>query len=72
MASKQAERIIAKFGGPRRLASAIDCKPAAVYRWTYARARGGTDGYLPNTVKDRVKNAADLLGIEITAEDWAS
>jgi hypothetical protein len=72
MKSEQAQRIIAKFGGPRRLAIAIGCQPPAVYRWTYPRDRGGTDGYLPNAVKDRVKAAADLLGVEITAEDWAS
>ena len=70
--SEQAKRIIDKFGGPRQLARAIGCQPAAVYRWTYPRTRGGTDGYLPNAVKDRVKSAADLLGIEITVEDWAA
>lgn len=71
MKSKQAQRIIDKFGGVRRLAEAIGYKYPAVYKWTYDAEKGGTDGYIPNGAIQAIKSAADILGIDLTAEDWA-
>ncbi|SFJ68745.1 helix-turn-helix domain-containing protein [Methylobacterium brachiatum] len=65
-----AEKIIAKFDGARSLAHAIGVKPSAVYRWTYPRERGGTGGYVPTAHIPKIKDAADLLGVVLTAEDW--
>lgn len=65
-----AEKIIAKFNGVPSLARAIGKTPAAVYRWTYPRERGGTGGYIPTAQIAKIKDVADLLGIQLTAEDW--
>jgi amino-acid N-acetyltransferase len=72
LSSQQAMRIIAKFGNARRLAEALGCEASAVYRWTYPPSRGGTDGYVPTRAIQKVKDAAVLLGIDLTPEDWAA
>lgn len=70
MQSQQAQRIVEKFGGARRLAEAISYQPSAVYKWTYPKEKGGTDGFVPNGVVVDIVKAADLLGIELTSDDW--
>jgi hypothetical protein len=65
----QAERIIAKFGGPATLAKLIGRNPASVYRWTYSRAIGGTDGLIPSSALRLVLDAARKEGIFITSDD---
>lgn len=67
-----AEKIIAKFGGARPLAAALGITPASVYRWTYPRERQGSAGYIPTRWIPRVKDAAALLDVTLTAEDWAA
>ncbi len=67
-----AEKIIAKFGGMRPLARAIGVSPSAVCFWTYPRERGGTGGYIPTAQIPKIKFAAEVLGVELTAEDWDS
>lgn len=66
----QATRIAGKFGGFRRLANAIRKTPATVYRWGYSKERGGTGGLVPSSAVPDVLSAADLLGIDLTKEDW--
>lgn len=77
----QAQRVIDKFGGPRRLAALLrvidppraDGKirhtPSSVYRWTYPRERGGTAGRIPAHVLPLVMKAARLEGIFLTPDD---
>lgn len=68
--TSQAARIIKKFGGARRLAPLIGKDPSAVYKWDYPLAKGGTGGIIPTRMQAKVRDAADLLGIELTSEDW--
>ncbi|SOD41341.1 hypothetical protein [Nitrosovibrio sp. Nv4] len=76
-AKTQADRIIAKFGGARGLARALQAlgdthqlrSPAVIYRWTYPKTRGGTGGKIPSSALDAVIRAARLEGILITADD---
>lgn len=65
----QAERVIAKFGGVGPLAEAIGRNPSTVYKWTYPRTEGGTDGLIPASSLRRVLKAAREHGIFISATD---
>lgn len=74
----QAARIIARFGNARALSRSLsrlgdpkkERSPAVIYRWTYPRSRGGTNGRIPSCAVDDVKAAARLEGILITPEEW--
>jgi hypothetical protein len=66
---KQASKVIAKFGGVQRLAALLKRDPSGIYRWEQTRLEGGTDGIIPASAMPSVLEAADALGIEITAED---
>src|SRR4051812_8862454 len=69
----QAERVIAKFNGARKLAAALQRvssrHPSRVYRWTYSTARGGTGGLIPSSAMADVFRAAVLEGVVLTADD---
>ena len=70
----QAERVIAKFGGARALSAALASvstprDPSVVYKWTYPKERGGTDGRIPTNAWDNILKAARKYGIILTAED---
>jgi len=65
----QAERILERFGGARRLAPLIGRDPATVYKWTYPRSAGGTDGLIPTKSYDKVLKAARAEGIYLTPAD---
>jgi hypothetical protein len=67
----QAQRIIRKFGGARRLARLLEFEASRVYKWTYPRERGGTDGLIPAAVVPRVQTLAELEKITLTESDWA-
>ena len=65
----QAQKIIDKFGGAPRLATALNCDVSAIYKWNYEKEKGGTDGLVPSSTMPAVLKAADVLGIELTSED---
>lgn len=65
----QAQKIIDKFGGAPRLASALRCDVSAIYKWNYPKEKGGTDGLVPSSTMPEVIRAADVLGIELSSED---
>lgn len=70
----QAERVIAKFGGARRLAEAFKTAgfykgPASIYKWTYPREKGGTAGVIPTKAWPILHKVARLNGVLITAQD---
>ena len=67
----QAEKIIAKFGKASRLAQLIGVHRVNVYRWTYPRAKGGTDGLIPTASLGKVIAAARADGILLTMDDLA-
>lgn len=75
--SQQAARVIAKFGNARRLAEAtqrladpsLHRSPHVVYRWTYPKSKGGTNGRIPSSALEAVLAAARLEGILITPAD---
>lgn len=65
----QAERVILKFDGARKLAKALNLDPSTVYKWTYPRSKKGCGGIIPSSVIEQVMVAARREGILLTAED---
>lgn len=70
----QAQRIIDKFGNPYRLSAAlkragITRNATAIYKWTYPRSKGGTDGLIPTKALNEILAAARLEGIMLTQDD---
>lgn len=72
----QAEKVLAKFGGARSLARALqrlDPKkhrdPASIYKWTYPRDKGGTGGIIPGYALSAVLEAARVEGILLLPDD---
>ena len=70
----QAERIVAKFGGPGRLAAVLEAigRPKhriSIYKWLYSREKGGTGGLIPTAAWPDVFAAARHEGILITPEE---
>ncbi|MFN7609909.1 MAG: hypothetical protein ACK5QX_03070 [bacterium] len=66
----QAERIVRRFGGGRRVAALLNLSPSAVSRWSMPAAKGGCGGVIPSKRLKQLRDAADLLGLEISPEDW--
>lgn len=67
---KQAEKILKKLGGARRVATGIGMDAASVYKWTYEKNRGGTGGIIPSSCVAKIQKLAVASGVELTAEDW--
>lgn len=65
----QAIKIINRFGGASRLARALHIDRSSVYKWLLPRPYG--DGLIPSRVVPRVVDAARVLGIQLTKDDWA-
>lgn len=65
----QAARVIAKFGSACKLAKLLQVEDSTVYRWTYSKAQGGTDGIIPGKQLRRVLEAAKLAGVVISPTD---
>ena len=69
---KQAERILAKFGGVKALCDILE-KPyknrVTVYRWTYARPYG-TGGLIPQKHREEIEQAARIHGVLLLPSDW--
>jgi hypothetical protein len=66
----QAERIVRRFGGGRRVAQILDISPTTVSRWNMPVEKKGAGGLIPSKRLKQLRDAADLLGIEVPAEEW--
>lgn len=76
----QAERVVAKFGGPYRMARALAAlpdpamhrSPSVIYRWLWTKRpgnRNARNGRIPVNAWDGIQMAARMHGIFLTAED---
>ena len=73
----QAERIVAKFGGPYRMAKclrvlpdpAMHRHPSVIYRWLWSKDKTGRGGVIPTSAWPGIKIAARMHGIYLTMED---
>jgi amino-acid N-acetyltransferase len=70
----QADRVLAKLGGPYRLSEIFMLvgkarSPATIYRWTYPRGKkGGTGGFIPSSAWEDIFAAAEYLRVRLTSE----
>ena len=65
-----AERIIKKCGGAKEVAKLAGVDLSRVHRWTYPKARGGTDGRIPSKHHQSLLNRARERGIELSPSDF--
>ena len=65
-----AKRVIDKMGGIQATADIVGTSHSWVARWTYERARGGTDGVIPAKYQQVLLDAARERGIDLTPADF--
>lgn len=70
----QAEAIFEKFGNASRLCAILKAlgrpyNKATLYKWTYPRTKGGTNGWVPTKAWPDVLAAARYFGVFITSEE---
>lgn len=65
-----AERIIKLCGGADRVAEFAEISKNRVLRWTYPKARGGTDGLIPTSRQQLIMQNAVAAGIKIKPADF--
>lgn len=63
----QAEKVIAKLGGPRAVARLLGIHHGTVYRWMDAR---WSNGIIPTKPAAKIRRIARANGILLTKEDW--
>lgn len=61
-----AHSVIQTFGGFEAVAKITGKHISRVYRWTYSKARGGTDGFIPQTEAAKLLAQARKLKLPIT------
>lgn len=65
-----AKSIIELCGGFAAVADMTGRNIAQVYRWTYAKEKGGTGGLIPADVQLKLMEAARAKGIPLTPEHF--
>ncbi len=70
----QAERIFAKFGNATRLhqylvAIGRPYNKASIYKWSYPRSKGGTNGWIPTRAWPDILAVARYEGVFISSEE---
>jgi hypothetical protein len=64
-----ASSIIAKLGGPSKVAAVVGVHPTRVSNWKRARASGGTGGTIPQTHHLAIIRLAKENGVDLGADD---
>jgi len=64
-----ADRVIHAFGGASRLADLTGIDKSSVYRWTYSKEKGGTNGAIPHANHGTIMAAAFKHKIKLTRSD---
>jgi hypothetical protein len=65
-----ATRIIALFGGARRVSAMINVSSTAPYLWRYGREHGGTGGVIPQKHHRALLAWAKAEGLKLSADDF--
>ncbi len=64
-----ADRVIFAFGGASRLSELTGIDKSSVYRWTYTKLKGGTNGSIPHANHVTILETAAKYDINITRSD---
>ncbi len=67
-----AGKIIAKLGGPTRVAKIVGIHRTRVSAWQRPRASGGTEGRIPQDHHHKLLAFARAQGIALSAEEFLS
>ena len=62
--------LIAKFGGPAKVAEICDRTVSRVRRWTYPAERGGSDGIIPADCQLTLLAHARATDLPVTPADF--
>jgi hypothetical protein len=65
-----AEHVIEKCGGPKVVSEWLGLDLSNIYRFTYPRSRGGTDGIIPAHHQPVLLAKARENGIDLTPNDF--
>lgn len=68
--SPVAARVIEKCGGHKAVSLLTGAKLSAVYRWTYARSKGGRGGEIPREPRAKLVEAARAGVVDLVASDF--
>lgn len=67
---KPAEIVIRKMGGFDAVADICGVDRTRVFRWTYPKVRGGTDGRIPTQHQQTLLDFARSNGLDLTPDDF--
>lgn len=62
--------MIEKCGGEAAVAKMAGVDVSRVYRWTYTKEQGGTDGRIPTRHQQPLLDRARAEGIDLTPADF--
>lgn len=65
-----ADHVIEKCGGFKQVSEWLDLDLSAVYRFTYPRERGGTDGVIPARHQAMLLQKARENGVDLRPDDF--
>lgn len=65
-----AASIITKCGGPKAVAEMLKVDVSRVWRWTYPKDRGGSDGRIPGKHHANLLALAQERGIDLQPKDF--
>lgn len=65
-----ASSVISKLGGPGAVSAVVGIHRTRVSNWQRPRAKGGTDGLIPQGYHLQLIDYAQARGIMLTAEDF--
>ena len=68
--SNVAEALIRKCGGHAAVAEICGVHVTRVYRWTYGRDKGGSDGCVPTRHQAQLLKGARERGVDLRPEDF--
>lgn len=67
--STPASKVIAKLGGVRATARALELNPSSVSRWTAPVEKRGLGGRVPSIHQAKILQIARERGVDLTAAD---
>lgn len=70
MRHEPARTVIEKLGGFRAVADMLGKDVTRIYRWTYPKERGGTEGHVPAKDARRLIDIARTEGLDLSPSDF--
>tara|TARA_R110000787_G_scaffold97276_1_gene200861 strand:+ start:202 stop:432 length:231 start_codon:yes stop_codon:yes gene_type:complete len=65
-----AKQIIKKCGGVAATAAMTGRTASSVYKWTYTKKQGGTDGIIPRAAQEKILAATKSGLVDVSIRDF--